>query len=71
MPQRDICSSCKKDREDTGKPPRRLHRLPLEVTQNDLFKRKGMPIRLCTFCDGDALEDALRQHQLRQQPEIT
>lgn len=65
MPQQDVCSSCKKEREDVGKPPRKLTRLPLEVTQDKLFKRKGMPIRLCEYCDGDALEDALRQHHLR------
>lgn len=61
----DTCSSCRRDREDAGKLPRTLSRLPLEVTQDSTFKRKGVPIRLCAFCDGDALEDALRLHHLR------
>lgn len=65
MGQQDTCSCCRKDREDAGKTPRLLHRLPLEITQDSLFKRKGMPIRLCPWCDGDALEDALRLHNLR------
>jgi hypothetical protein len=59
----DVCNSCKKEREKAGEPPRTLIRLPIEVTQSKMFKRKGMPIRLCEHCDGDALLAAQEKHE--------
>ncbi len=64
-PVADDCKCCKEDREKAGKQPRTLIRLPLEITQDKTFKRKGLPIRVCEFCDGDALEEAMKAHQTR------
>ena len=64
-PMTDVCGCCKKDRESVGQLPRSLTRLPIEVTQDKLFKRKGMPVRLCDYCDGDALTAAIATHHAR------
>ncbi len=61
----NVCSCCKKEREEEHKMPRSLTRLPSEVTQDKLFKRKGLPVRVCAFCDGDVLGSALAQHDAR------
>lgn len=59
------CNGCKNEREGKGHSPRKLHRLPVEVTQDKSFKRKGLPVELCPFCDGDAIELALSTHEKR------
>lgn len=59
------CSSCKNARTEKGKTPRKLTRLPIEVTQDKAFKRKGLPVQLCEFCDGDALERAISTQEKR------
>lgn len=64
-PKSDVCSCCKKEREEAGLRPRKLERLPIEVTQDKLFKEKGLPVRLCLVCDGDAYRDAMKAHEDR------
>lgn len=59
------CSSCKNSRTEKGHSPRKLTRLPIEVTQDKAFKRKGLPVQLCEFCDGDALERAISTQEKR------
>jgi hypothetical protein len=59
------CTGCKKVREKENKSARDLTRLPTEVTQCKDFTRKGLPVQLCEYCDGDALEEALKAHQKR------
>lgn len=61
----DVCSSCKKDREKEGKRGRTLTRLPLEITQDKVFNKKGLPLRVCKHCDGDVYEDAMQAHMDR------
>lgn len=61
----DTCSACRKDREKEGKPARPLSRLPIEITQDKLFQKKGLPLRLCKYCDGDAYEEAMKAHLSR------
>lgn len=56
------CNCCKTDRAKNGKETRPLIRLPLEITQDKIFKRKGLPIRMCRHCDGEAYEEAMRHH---------
>jgi mRNA-degrading endonuclease toxin of MazEF toxin-antitoxin module len=45
-----ICHTCKIDREAEGKTPRELVILS-QVTAN-----KNLPVLVCPFCDGGALE---------------
>src|SRR3954464_15971780 len=59
------CSVCKTDREKGFKPPRQLQRLPSEATMNDVFKRKALAVQLCEFCDGDAIQGAMKAHASR------
>lgn len=55
------CKSCVQRREDDGRHRIRLiTRLPIEVTQNSDFKKKGKPVYLCEYCDGDALDLAMK-----------
>lgn len=65
MSTADTCSACRKDREKEGRSGRVLRRLPLIVTQGKLFRRKGLPVRLCDYCDGDAFEAAMATNQRR------
>jgi len=60
-----ICHICLKERRTAGKGGRRLIRVPLEVTQHYTFKRKGMPTRLCSHCDGEAYENIMDNHNKR------
>lgn len=59
------CQGCKKDREKRGENPRLLYRMPGEITRHQLFRRKTLPLLLCAHCDGDNIEDAVRQHDTR------
>lgn len=61
----DPCRGCKNDRDKRDEPPRPLYQLPDEITTSPLFKRKSLPVFLCLHCDGDAIEDALREHDRR------
>lgn len=60
-----FCETCKEDRVRLGKRPRQLVMLPTEVTQHKTFHIPGEPVLLCSWCDGDAVEEALKQHQNR------
>lgn len=46
-------------------PPRPLTRLPVEITQHEIFKHQELPLVVCEFCDGDALEYALATNRER------
>lgn len=59
------CNGCKKEREKKDETPRPLFRLPDEITRHKMFKRQTLPIYMCLHCDGDAIEDALREHDRR------
>lgn len=59
------CKTCKKEQEEKGKEPRKLERMPVEITQHKNFKRKGIPLSLCPYCDGDAMQLALDEHHTR------
>jgi hypothetical protein len=59
------CNGCKQDREKQQKTPRKLTKLPTEVTQDKVFNRKGLSVGLCEYCDGDALGQALVEHDKR------
>lgn len=61
----NTCGSCREAQMNDGKDPRTLTLLPTEVTQHKAFQRKGLPVKLCPFCDGDALSDALKAHKDR------
>lgn len=61
----DICNCCRKEREEEGLSPRKLERLPMEIVNDKLFERKGLPVRVCFYCDGDALPEALKAHEQR------
>lgn len=60
-----LCNGCKNERERQSKKQRDLVRLPTEVTQNPAFTRKGLPVQLCEYCDGDAIANALNAHNKR------
>lgn len=64
-PEMPDCSCCKLEQEKAHKKPRKLERLPLEITQNKTFRRKGLPLMLCAVCDQQAMEAALARHQER------
>jgi len=57
------CKCCKPKRQGVGL-PRMLVRLPLEVVMSSVFHRKA-PIEICSYCDGDALNAALKAHERR------
>lgn len=61
----DLCNCCKEDRDKQGKEPRPLLRLPLVITQDRVFKRKGLPIRVCKHCDGEVYDDAMSSYKKR------
>lgn len=64
-PQNDVCQCCKEERSKAKEAPRRLKRLPTGVTQDKVFDKVGLPVRLCEYCDGDALNAGLQAHELR------
>lgn len=64
-PTKVECNGCKKEREKRHETPRTLYRLPSEITASQLFKNRTLPLYLCTHCDGDNIEDAIRQHDRR------
>lgn len=59
------CQGCKKDREKRNEEPRKLILMPAAITANKNFNRPSVPMFLCAHCDGDTIEDALRQHRKR------
>lgn len=59
------CRNCRGAQKKAGHQPRQLHRLPVEVTQDKSFQRKGLPVALCPHCDGEALSRALHAHKSR------
>lgn len=59
------CQGCKQERKDSKKRGRQLIRLPSEVTQDGTFTRKGLPVMLCKWCDGDTLDEAMKAHDKR------
>lgn len=61
----DVCKACKDSREKEHKKPRALIRLPLAITQDKVFQKKGIPVRMCKHCDGDAYENAMKAHKDR------
>lgn len=63
MADTPTCSLCKNTQ---------LDRLPSEVTQDRMFKRKGIPVQLCAVCDGpegkpgpSAVDRALAEYRKR------
>ena len=64
-PNSKICNSCKSKRTSEARPPRELIKLPIEVTQDKVFQKRGIPIFLCEICDEQELELALAQHEKR------
>ena len=60
-----ICHVCLKDRRVRGETGRRIFRTPVEITQDPIFNRKGVPARLCVHCDGGAYESAMQFHMYR------
>jgi hypothetical protein len=59
------CRCCKTPLKKKGEEPRQLLRLPIEVTQDTSFKRKGLPISVCVECDGEAALLATSLHKQR------
>lgn len=62
------CSCCREIQRKAGSPPRELTQLPQELVSAPpkVFSKEDMPVFLCEFCDGDALEKAERAiHKLR------
>lgn len=53
-----ICHGCLDEREKYKLPPRKLVRLPDDVTEKE-FKHKEIPVYLCEHCDPDELESAI------------
>jgi len=65
MTEARYCNGCKSLRLKEVRPPRNLIRLPIEVTQDSAFNKKGLGVYLCEFCDAYELEAALAAHQKR------
>jgi hypothetical protein len=59
------CNGCKTVRTKEAQLPRELVRLPVEVTQDGIFNKRGIPVFLCEFCDAYELEAALAAHEKR------
>lgn len=64
-PNNKICHSCKSKRTSEARPPRELIKLPIEVTQDKVFQKRGIPVFLCEVCDEQELELALAEHEKR------
>lgn len=62
------CTGCKKERERVGKGPRKLATLPKAIVESNEFKNQKLPINLCEYCDGSALESAMHAHDERGRP---
>lgn len=62
-PRENFCSCCRKSRDEEGKGPQTLIRLPTEIAQ--LMNKPGKPIRLCKDCDGEAYKEAMRHYDER------
>lgn len=60
-----ICNGCKSLRISSAHKPRKLVRLPVEVTQDSVFNNRGLAVWLCEFCDEYELKAALAAHQKR------
>lgn len=60
-----ICHGCKSLRIKEVRPPRTLIKAPIEITQDSVFSKRGIPLFLCEFCDEQELKLALEQHQKR------
>jgi hypothetical protein len=60
-----ICNGCKSIRVSSAHKPRKLTRLPIEVTQDSVFNNRGLAVWLCEFCDSHELKAALAAHQKR------
>ena len=45
------CRGCRSLRAIEKEGPRDLIKLPIEVTQDNAFSIRGLPILLCEFCD--------------------
>jgi hypothetical protein len=59
------CQGCKNDRDKRHEPPRPLYLMPDAITKSSTFKRKTLGLYLCLHCDGDAIENALKEHDRR------
>jgi hypothetical protein len=64
-PNHKICTACKSKRIQEVRSPRELIKLPIEITQDKVFNKRGIPIFVCEFCDAHELEAALAAHQKR------
>lgn len=60
-----ICNCCKSSRVRDGHPPRELVKLPIEITQSEVFNNRGIPVFLCEVCDEHELTLALAEHEKR------
>ena len=59
------CKGCKSIQLKEVRSPRKLIKLPIEVTQDKIFNNRGIPVFLCEYCDEYELEGALQAHQKR------
>lgn len=59
------CRLCKHQRLRQGQSAQKMRRLPSEITQHTLFKKKSAPIQVCPECDGRVVEYAIRAHEER------
>lgn len=62
-PRENFCSCCRTKREEEGKGPLALKRLPIDIAQK--MDKPGLPIRMCVLCDGDAYKEAMRHHEAK------
>ena len=60
-----LCNGCKTIRKSQARPFRELVKMPIEITHDETFHKKGIPLFLCEFCDEQELELALATHQKR------
>ena len=61
----EICRSCASLRKQEHKPPRDLYEIPKSHLKGSF--KKGEPVLLCEFCDGDAYEMVLAKEDREQQ----
>jgi hypothetical protein len=60
------CRICLHKRLRAGLPPQKKYRVAQRVTDHSVFnKRRGAPLFLCPICDGEALENSIKEHSLR------
>ena len=60
-----VCNGCRSSRTKEAKLPRELIKLPIEITQDKIFNKRGIPIFLCEVCDEQELIGALEAHEKR------